>query len=767
MPYVDVLLREARRSFDRLYRYRWPAELNLPAEACGLLVQVPFGRGNSLREAIVLRSLSDAEAAAERTAARGKTESTSASAPEEPALKTVAAVLSEPMLGPDHPALIEEMRRRYFCSRADALAALLPTPILKVPPKTETWYSLSDPEEALCLLEEGSLRSLKHQRVLELLLDSEALSVSELMAAAAVSRAVLKTLEKKGLISPERRQVKRQLSAARQFPEKAVERLNPEQMAVLERLEAAFQAGRQQEFLLHGITGSGKTEVYLSLAEKVLAAGQDVLILVPEIALTPLMLSRLQARFGPAAAVLHSRLTLTERYEEWMAVKRGEKHLVIGARSAVFAPLAKIGLIVLDEEHENSYKAERKPRYDARDIARLRSLAHQSVLVLGSATPSLESYVRTERGKAELLTLQHRAVAGALPEARMVDLRSDYGVKGYNFISQALYEAMQATFARGEQVLLFLNRRGKARYVQCTACGETLSCPNCDLSLTEHLQKYGHGHQLICHYCGQLAPLPSACPACGAHSLQSFGIGTQEVESAVQALFPNCRVLRMDQDTTSSRGGHAELLHRFAEGQADCLIGTQMVAKGHDFPKLTLVGILAADQLLALSDYRSEERAFQLITQCAGRAGRHDSPGLVLIQTYQPLQPCLQAALRQDYAAFYRAESAFRERQAYPPYVLQGYILVQGFAEAAVAQAAQELSAQIQQALNRYPEWGRQLKLFAAEAAPIPRLNRRYRYRILLKATAAGPLYELFNQIADRDFGDLQVLLDVNPQNLQ
>lgn len=485
--------------------------------------------------------------------------------------------------------------------------------------------------------------------------------------------------------------------------------------------QAHLQAGRFASLLLHGVTGSGKTEVYLNLIEQALALGRSAIFLLPEIALTPQTLSRISARFGDRVAAIHSGLSAGQRCLVHEGAARGEIDVVVGPRSALFAPLKNLGIIVVDEEHENSYKQDEKPRYHARHTALVRGRDNKALVVLGSATPDLESMSNAQTGRFELLELPER-MGGKLPVVEVVDMRGASTVEGF---TPALTDAMQETLDAGEQIILYYNRRGFARVVQCTSCGEVVMCPNCDIGLTYHLRP----RRLLCHYCSFTRDLPKTCPDCGADETVPSGGGTEKVELYLQAHFPEARLLRLDRDTTTRRGSHKKILAAFARGEADILVGTQMVAKGHHFPNVTLVGVLAADDGLGLPDFRAAERSFQLLTQVAGRSGRTKS-GRVIFQTWQPEHPVIQAAAAHDYTTFLRDELPARKALGYPPHRRLLRVGVTGRRLAEVEDAAERLAEVIRVSFQR-PD----LTVLGPAPAVFPRLHDRYRFQILIKGT--------------------------------
>lgn len=727
MRVCDVYLAHTTREFDGSYTYVVPEDAAQLEVGC--LVSLPFGRGNSSREAWVwrIREIADEATVGFR-------------------LKSIDQVLSRSVLRPDQFDLAKEMRRRYFCSMSQALRTMAPRALLSTGPKTQRFAYLPDPGAAEDALEEGSIRSAQQIRVLEFLLEAGEAGLQELMASCRVSRSVLDQLRKKGLIRNYNREVERRLASRPLIEPATHHHLNHEQREVL---EAILRAPDPAEFLLFGVTGSGKTEVYLRAAEAVLQAGRDVLILVPEIALTPLICDRIQARFGKAAAILHSGLTPGERFEHWRSIRTSEKHLVAGARSAIFAPLKDIGLIIIDEEQEASYKSEITPRYEARDIARLRAAMHRSKLLLVSATPSLESFARTESGKSQLLRLRRRAGAAKPPQIKIVDMRQEYAHDHNTVISRPLKASLEHTFARHEQAMIFLNRRGHSSCIMCRECGYIQKCDNCDVNLTEHVNPYrSQDRYLVCHYCGAVQDVPKTCPACGSDQIAPFGMGTEQAENILRAMFPEQKFLRMDADTTSRPGGHAKILAQFAAQAADCLVGTQMIAKGHDFSRVTTVGILSADLLVGEFGYDAEERAYQLISQAAGRAGRAELVGQVIIQAFNPANFAVRAAARQDYLQFYQEESRRRQILEYPPFTHFGLVVASSLQEKQARDLAKRMEAELTFLLKKN-HLQDQVTVYPAQAAPVARLRKRWRWRLIVKAASLELLTRVLSYLND------------------
>lgn len=511
-------------------------------------------------------------------------------------------------------------------------------------------------------IEKNRMKSPVRCEILNFVLESGEAALGEITYFTGCKTAQVTALKKSGLLVEEQRDTYRRPNLEPIVPS-APATLNDEQSAALERLWRLASSGKAAASLLYGVTGSGKTQVYMELAARVLDSGRGAMILAPEIALTPQLMRQFRSRFGDRVAILHSALTVGERADEWKRIRAGEADVVLGTRSAVFAPMKDLGLIVIDEEQERSYKSESTPRYHARDIARRRAYDAGALLLLGSATPSVESFHAATEGRYELVTLKERYAERPLPKVEIVDMREELRRANPGRISAALKDAILQEMSRGKQSILFLNRRGAARKVVCVECGYTPECPNCSSAYTYH----SANGRLMCHYCGSSEKLPDRCPNCGG-DLKQVGVGTQRVETELAELLPDARVLRMDSDTTAARHSHEEILQKFRSGSADILLGTQMIAKGLDFPNVTLVGVLGADDALYADDFRANERTFSIITQVVGRAGRGGDEGRALIQTYTPDSPIILAAARQDYEGFYREEIKLRERMGYPPF---------------------------------------------------------------------------------------------------
>ena len=499
--------------------------------------------------------------------------------------------------------------------------------------------------------------------------------------------------------------------------------LNEEQRRIAEDFCSRYDRGERTPSLIYGITGSGKTEVYMEMIAHVLKQGRQVIVLIPEISLTYQTVMRFYRRFGSCISVMHSRLSAGERWDQYERARQGETQVMIGARSALFTDFPDLGLIIMDEEHEGAYKSESTPRYHAREVAEKLAQMRNAAFVMGSATPSLEAYTRAEAGIYRLYTLKSRAGEGsALASAEVVDLRKEMEEGNKSIFSRRLQELIRDRLEKKEQVMLFMNRRGYSSFVSCRSCGEAVKCPHCDVTLTLHNKT-----RLVCHYCGYTVPLPGKCPSCGSPYLAGFGTGTQKIEELTKAMFPQAGVLRMDLDTTSKKGGHQEILSSFAKGEADILIGTQMIVKGHDFPGVTLVGILAADASLYAPDYRSGERTFQLLVQAAGRAGRGKRPGTAVIQTYTPEHYVVKASAVQDYQEFYRQEMGYRKLMKYPPAAHMLSIQIGGKEEELTA----HMTDAVAEAVGR--RFGQQAELIGPVFAPVYKVNDIYRKILYIK----------------------------------
>ena len=602
------------------------------------------------------------------------------------------------------------------------------------------------------------------QKVVETLIaEGGEMLFAELLEAAAISASAIQTLERRGLLEVFVREVRRDPLAGARLPAADDLRLTDEQERALSAINEAQNEDAFAAFLLHGVTGSGKTEIYIRAMREALRRGRTAMMLVPEIALTPVFSRRLRAHFGDAVAIFHSSLTAGERFDEWGRLKRGEARVVIGTRSAVFAPVRDLGVIVVDEEHEGSYRQQESPYYNGRDTAVMRAHRERAVVVLGSATPSLETFQNARHGKYRYLQLASRIEGRAMARAEIVDMRQAFKSKGKpEVFSPELLEAVEETHARGEQSIVLLNRRGYSSFVLCRSCGERINCPNCDVTLTFHRSE----RSLICHYCNLRQRTPDTCPACSGPFMYFIGEGTEQIEEILQKRFPTLRIARLDRDTTARRSTYEQAILRFGAGELDMLVGTQMIAKGHDFHNVTLVGVVSVDAGLAMPDFRSAERAFQLITQVAGRAGRGNLPGRVLIQTYHPHHYALRHACAQDYEGFFEEEINYRRNLSYPPFVALASLLVHGEDLARV----QATAAVLREALDRANS-ERGVRVLGPAPAPLARLRGEHRVQLLLKSRSRPRLRTLIElalgEASARPGCDLNsVNVEIDPVNL-
>ncbi|MEW9496651.1 primosomal protein N' [Bacillus altitudinis] len=572
------------------------------------------------------------------------------------------------------------------------------------------------------------------------------------------SSQTIKALIQEGLLTESYEEIYRDPYRDREFTPSTPLDLTKEQAEASKPIHQAVSDDKHETFLLHGVTGSGKTEIYLQTIDHVLQKGKEAIVLVPEISLTPQMVQRFKERFGSNVAVLHSGLSTGEKYDEWRKIHRKEVKLVVGARSAVFAPFENLGMIIIDEEHESSYKQEEMPRYHAKDVAIERAGRHQCPVVLGSATPSLESYARAKKGVYTLLTLKRRVNQQQLPHVSLIDMREELRNGNRSMFSEELMLRLKEVLERKEQAVLFLNKRGYSSFVMCRDCGYVEQCPHCEISLTYHrFQK-----RLKCHYCGHEAPVPAECPECHSEHIRYFGTGTQRVEEELTKVLPEARVIRMDVDTTSRKGAHEKLLTSFGNKEADILLGTQMIAKGLDFPDVTLVGVLSADTSLHIPDFRSSEKTFQLLTQVSGRAGRHEKAGSVIIQSYTPSHYSIELTKQHDYETFYEQEMLHRRHQSYPPFYFLAMVTV---SHEEVTKAAHVTDKIVQfLKMNCAPN----TRILGPAASPIAKIKDRYRYQCVIKYKRENELASLLRKIQDHyqkemEQKQLMISIDMNP----
>lgn len=648
-------------------------------------------------------------------------------------------------------SLAKYMSKKYFCNISDTIKLLVPpgtgSDVDNMHSKQERWVKLKNID-----IDVSIVKTEKQKRVVEFLLQNVEAPASEVAIFTDVSRDVLAGMQKKEIIEFYNKEVRRNpFFGKRVKPDQKFD-LNQEQANVISHIDIA----KHDKYLIHGITGSGKTEVYLQLIEKVLLAGKTALVLVPEISLTPQITDRFIARFGNVIAILHSKLSIGERYDEWQKIKKGEAKIVIGARSAVFAPLDNIGVIIIDEEHDSSYKSDMNPKYDTREVALFLAKAFNAPLVLGSATPDVKTYYSAQKGEIKLLKLTKRATNQVMPDISVVDMREELATGNRTIFSRKLYNEINANLAKKEQVMLFLNRRGYSTFVMCRDCGEAIKCDECDISMTYHHTV----DRLICHYCGRTQGIPSECPKCKSKNIRYFGSGTQKVEEEIKKYFPQASVLRMDVDTTKNKNGHEKILNEFRDKKIDILLGTQMITKGHDFENVTLVGILAADGAMHISDYRANERTYQLLTQTIGRAGRGDKKGRAVVQTYMPDEFSIVASQKQSYEEFYNVEINMREKLNYPPFCDIIISIISGEVEEEVINDAELL----------HRIFSMHFKALSPIPAPISKINGSYRWRIIIKEKLDDDkrnwLMDDLEKFYELQKSNTKLSFDINPNSM-
>jgi len=733
-----VIIDNSNRSFDKIYHYEVPLYLE-DKLVTGVRINVPFGRGNSLRLAYFLDFVEKKE---------------------KYKLKQIINIVDkQSSVSKDMFRLAKKIRDKYFCTYSQALNIILPAgakikkqkyviienkkikfekyikenkniDISKLNVIEEQYKVINSKikkharlaiktQEAIEYLENMEFNNEKQMKVIELLIEYEDISVSDFLNFEGISRSTINTLNKKGFITVFDKKVEREIDEINDLDEFIPENLSELQKNAIYTIYPSMKKNISDSFLIKGITGSGKTEVYLNLAEKAIKMGKQVIVLVPEISLTPMMIRRFMGRFKNNVAVLHSRLSVSKRYDQWKKIKENKVSIALGVRSCIFAPFSNLGLIIVDESHETSYKSETTPKYNAIDIANMRSEIEKAVLVLGSATPNVSTYYNFKKNN-KVITMDERVTKKDLPNVSIIDMREELKNNNKSIFGQKLKEQIQLNLANKEQTLLFLNRRGYSSFYMCRDCGKSVKCDSCDISLTHHKKR----NLLICHYCGQVKQIPNICPNCKSKNILSFGIGTEKIEEQVKKQFKDASVIRMDFDTTGMKNSHMQILDKFKNDKIDILIGTQMIAKGHDFPNITLVGIIAADSLTKGFNIYSEERAFQLITQSVGRAGRGEKEGRAIIQAYDVDNVAIVNGVNQDYYGFYEYELKIREILKYPPFGIIGKIIISGEEKNLV----EKWAIKSEEVLNTMD-----MEVSKAVKAPIGRIKNKYRYRIIVK----------------------------------
>ena len=744
-----VIIDHYHNKLDHLFDYLVPPALQEKVSA-GMRVHVPFGRNNRMLEAFVM------EIKKVQTP------------PDHHKVKEIMKILEiEPVLFASTLDMVNWMKKAYFCRTIEAIRCFVPNQ--KVKKKVIDVVGLN--EEMMKKINViGEFKTAPAQKkILDYLADNGKTDVNTLIKSTGTSRSSIKSLAMKDCIIIDKQSLRREPGGFTNIPHYPEPKLNERQKKAIIDIEQTWKDNPNKHILLHGITGSGKTEIYMQIIKKTLAGGKDVILMVPEISLTPQMVQRFKGRFGNKVAVLHSHLSDGERLDEWNRIRSKEANIVIGPRSAVFAPCNNLGMIIIDEEHESTYKSEQAPRYHAIDIAKLRCETEGAHLILGSATPSIESYYDGRNERLKIIELHERATGGKLPNITTVDLREEVKEGNKTIFSKTLIHDLQNCLDSGHQAILFLNRRAYATYVNCLHCGHVVQCNKCDITMKWHKNE----SKLKCHYCNDERTAPQQCPECG-EDITYQGAGTQKVEDAIQSLFPKKTVVRMDQDTTRRKGAHQKILGQFEKGEIDILIGTQMIAKGLDFPNVTLVGILLADTTINLPDFRASERTFQLVTQVAGRSGRGDDVGKVILQTYQPSHYAIQAASQHDYKRFYEDEIKIRNTFQYPPYSRLIQIIFSGDDAVSVKDTAAKVAAGVRFLLKKSGYEDSSNIILEPGPAIIARIDGKYRHTLLMKSVNVD--FSLLKKIVkylvvdkrDKQIPqDISIVIDPDPRFIQ
>lgn len=730
--YAEVIINSDAIEIDRPFTYKVKEEL-LDIIEVGHRVKVPFGVKNKPTEAFVLGLKCEGIENVKK-------------------IKYISSILDDiPILTRDDLKLVDFLRENYLCKYIDAIRTIIPSGLSKgIKNKKKTVIVFNKELD-------GKFKDKdNYVKIVDLIKEKDGeLTKSEIINDYSLSSYSLNKLIENGYLLTEDRVVYRYNT--RSYIEESKNVLNDEQRSAFNKILNSDKKG----FLLKGVTGSGKTEVYMNLVGETLKEGKSAIVLVPEISLTPQMIERFKGRFGKNVALFHSKLSQGERFDEWYRIKRGEARLVVGARSAIFLPLDNPGIIIIDEEHENTYKSEQNPKYSTKEVAKFLSEIKGCKYILGSATPSIETYYEALNGKLELVEIKNRVSNRPLPQMEIVDMREELKSRNLSLLSRSLYNEMKDALERKEQIILFLNRRGFSSFVSCRSCGYVFKCPECDLSMTYHKNGY-----LICHYCGRAQREQKVCPECGSKYVKFFGAGTQRVEEEVKKYFPKARVMRMDVDTTRNKDSHENIYNAFKCGEGDILIGTQMVSKGLDFKNVTLVGVLAADISLNIPDYRSSERTYQIITQVAGRAGRGEKKGKVVIQTYTPNNLSLQYAIENNYNDLYNEEIKVRKIMNYPPFSTIFLINAISKDEGKL----KEFMNKVGESLRKLLDSREDIQILGPVPCIITKLKDNYRWQIIIKGNLDNKLklkikdilYELNKSV----YNEIRISMDINPNNM-
>ena len=740
---AEIIINTSAKKLNRTFDYKVPRNLEEQI-MIGSKVLVPFGNKKEPEEGFVV----------------GFKETT------EYKVKEISKL--EDMLSDKQIELAKWMAKRYFCNISECIK-LMQTPGTRTKNKEKriqdkminTIYLKKNYSEIEFEIETNLIKSEKHIKILKFVKDNEGATIPEIEMFTNCSRAIINTLIKNGYLEIVETKIERNPLANKKIEKSSKLELTEEQKIAYEKIEKSIEEKRYEQFLLFGVTGSGKTEIYMQLIEKVLEKDKKAIMLVPEISLTPQMIERFISRFGKEKlAVLHSKLSIGERHDEWIKIKQNKANIIIGARSAIFAPVQNLGIIIIDEEHDTSYKSEATPKYNAIEIANKIAKEVKIPIVLGSATPDIATYYKAQEGKITKLELTKRANNSNLPKIEIIDLKQELANGNRSMLSFELYKSIDENLKKQYQTILFLNRRGYSTFIMCRDCGYTVKCKNCNISMTYH----SFEKKLKCHYCGYEEPIVTICPECGSKKIRYFGTGTQKLEDEIHKQFPKATTIRMDIDTVTKKNSHEEILNEFKNKGIDILIGTQMVVKGHHFPKVTLVGVVAADSSLNMNDYRANEKTFQILVQVAGRAGRENLPGKVIIQSYNPENFSIQAAKNQNYIEFYETEITLRKQLKYPPFC---DIIVIGF-NSSDENKIKTISENMYKSLAEKNISS--CKIYKPAPSPIDKIQNRYRWRIIIKGNMDEKLNEILNEelkkIYEKNDRSVNISIDVNPNNM-
>ena len=747
--YAEVIINSNVKALNRIFDYIVPTEMESIIKV-GARVFVPFGKGSKLEDGFVINLKEESEIAKN----------------EDIKLKEIGKIEIEESLTENNITLAKLMARKYFCNISDCIKLMLPpgTGGKELSNRTKEKvgnfvFLKKDIDDINFDIDNGKIKSDKHIRVLKFLMENDGIYISDLEILTDVNRSVFKTIEKNGYIEIVEKQIERNPFVHKNIEKDKPRILNDEQKKCYDSIMFSIDNDEFSKHLIYGITGSGKTEIYLQLIQAVLEKGKDSIVLVPEISLTPQMVDRFLARFGDTVAVLHSKLSVGERYDEWQKIVKGEAKIVIGARSAIFAPVKNLGIIIIDEEHDISYKSDSTPRYNAKDLAKYLAEKAESPLVLGSATPDIVTMQQAKEREIALHVLTKRATNTNLPDVEIVDLRNELVSVNRSMLSFKLQNEIENNLKNKKQTILFLNRRGYSTFVMCRECGYVAKCKHCNISLTYHMSE----NKLKCHYCGFEMPVVKECPECNSKKVKYFGTGTQKLEEEIKKMYPEASTIRMDIDTVSKKNSHEEILNKFKNENIDILIGTQMVVKGHHFPNVTLVGVITADGSLNLEDYRAVERTFQTLVQVSGRAGREEK-GKVIIQTYNPDHYAIIDSQKQDYDLFYNQEVNLRKMLNYPPFCDIIMVRFSGKNLSEIQKVSDLVYKNISAIKND------NFTIYKPVPSPIDKIKNKYRWRIIIKCKLTSRIIDTINfALSDeriKKCKDTSIVVDINPNTM-